>query len=151
MNTRKIVSTIAGGLLMTLVALPCFAEIRIDRGGYTSGGIICNAAYFWNDKYDNLSPGIAKAEAMRVGPILQQVVKNGTSTTHIYLYHGTSYRVAFVQLVGVYGNDYQIAVACQYENGYSETLYNNNNFLDYNTAKAKFDSLCQQYYNKIAK
>lgn len=140
---KKIIEVV---LLMTIMVLPCFAEIRVDRGGYSEGGIACNTAYYWNDKNDNPIVN-ANEESRFVVRNLKGLLKGiYIGTAHIYIFHGVLYKVVHVQT----DYNFQVAVICQYENGYNESLYGNA-FYSANTAKAQFDALCQQYYNKIAK
>ena len=144
MKKELIMAAVA--LMMTMIALPCFAEIRVDRGGYTEGLVSCNAAIYWNDKYDDNPGPSAKEQSMYAARTASRLGELHLVTAHLYISHGVCYKVIYLQTL----YNFQITVSCQYENGYDENLYSNV-FYSSNEAKAKFDSLCQQYYNKIPK
>ena len=143
---KKKLITAAVALMMAMIALPCFAEIRVDRGGATEGLVGCNAVIYWNDKYDDNPGPSAKEQSMYAARTASRLGELHLVTAHLYISHGVCYKVIYLQTL----YNFRITVSCQYENGYDENLYSNV-FYSSNEAKAKFDSLCQQYYNKIPK
>lgn len=127
-------------LLMAMAALPCFAEIRMKREGANGGSIHVNMAQYWNDKYSR--------PIMSAKRLLKHLQESGTIdadiTAHYYYDHEGFYCVVL---------DYENGAAYveawyYYDDGYAEELFELN-FVPYSAAKAKFDSLCQQYYNEI--
>ena len=142
-------------LPLMLAALSCFAEIRVDRGGYTTeDGHTVNVAAYWNDKYRSLAIS-AQQKAKEVAKKLASfAAKSGmnwcgiTMTVNVYANSGGSYRIFLMQTpIGFY------MVSADYffdSSNYQEDLYNNS-FFSFNDAKTQFDYLCKKYYNEIPK
>lgn len=138
---------VVAAVVAILAALPCFAEIRVDRCGKISENFNkTNVAIYWNDKYDNHLKISAQEFAnglLEMSKIMQ--CANVTSTVHFYMVFDKMYQIQ------LFSHNFNVSVVCSYAgSNYSEILYNNT-FYSYNEAKAKFDSLCNQYYNKIPK
>ncbi len=144
---------LAVALVMAMAALPCFAEIRVDRGGYSEYRCRANYETYWNDKYVNHNVGIAKEDAKKMVSRFRGKLGYGVSlsiTEKNYYGSDSIYSVMLFVYDSSLENCRKISVTRFYAGGYSEELYEND-FFSYNDAKAKFDSLCQQYYNKIPK
>lgn len=156
MKKKLVMAAVA--LVMAFAALSYFAEIRVDRGRYAENGISCNSTIYWNDKYNSHPAVNSEVFSMYAVKITREFIRGFLeelegmyfTTAHCYLSHGLLYKVIYTEAVD---NNFQVSLVVldfQYENGYNETLYGNV-FYSANAAKAKFYSLCQQYYNKIAK
>lgn len=133
-------------LLMAMAALPCFAEIRVDREGATVGNITVNQAVYWNDKYSRPSLSGAKEQAKYMCDVFGEDFRGGYFTFHAYYDYEGFYEVCLKEPVGV--SVCLVQAWYRYENGYTEDLYAKT-CSSRNEAKARFDSLCQRYYNKI--